>query len=226
MTSKDGDTTRMGPARHLKTYKIKQLERIAWEQLKRLQWLTIPVDIERIVEATPKIVIDVKRELKETHHIWGMVAVNIDNKNLVILVDEKLMDLDSLSKIYRMTIAEEFAHILLHRDAIEKVKSIEDFKSLQNHPNWHEHDRNAKWLAAALLMPAGYILDDSRQFYKQLVSKVGFNDPRVVQKYIRNLLADKYDVSVSAMNYRLENWPVNVVDKINQAMQEKLDFLD
>ncbi len=48
----------------------------------------------------------------------------------------------------------------------------------------------------------------------------------MVQKYIRNLLADKYDVSVSAMNYRLENWPVNVVDKINQAMQEKLDFLD
>lgn len=83
----------MGPARHLKTYNIKQLERIAWEQLKRLQWLTIPVDIERIVEETPKIVIDVKRELKETHHIWGMVAVNIDNKNLVILVDEKLMDL-------------------------------------------------------------------------------------------------------------------------------------
>lgn len=69
-------------------------------------------------------------------------------------------------------------------------------------------------------------MDDSRQFYKQLVSKVGFNDLRVVQKYIRNLLADKYDVSVSAMNYRLENWPVNVVDKINQAMQEKLDFLD
>ena len=48
----------------------------------------------------------------------------------------------------------------------------------------------------------------------------------VVQKYIRNLLADKYDVSVSAMNYHLENWPVNVMDKIDRAMQDKLDFLD
>ena len=226
MISRDGEIKGMGPDRYLKTYNIPQLERIGWEQLKQLQWLTIPVDIERIVEETPKIEIDVKRELKEHHHIWGMVAVNLDNKNLVILVDEKLMDLDSLSKLYRMTIAEEFAHIFLHRSAIEKVKSIEDFKALQNHPNWHEHDRNAKWLAAALLMPAGHILEDSRKLYRKMVSTAGFGDPKVIRKYIRNLLADKYAVSVPAMNYRLENWPVNVVDKINRAMQDKLDFLD
>jgi len=75
-------------------------------------------------------------------------------------------------------------------------------------------------------MPAQHVLEDSREFYKRIVSAVDFGNPKVVKKYIRNMLADKYDVSVSAMNYRLEKWPVNVIEKIDQAMQNKLDFLD
>lgn len=225
MTSKEEKISRMSPDRDLQTYSIPQLERIASEQLKKLQELTIPVDIERIVEIH-NIDLDVRRGLQEIHHIWGMVAINLHNQNLIILVDEKLMDLDSLLRVYRMTVAEEFAHVLLHKAAIEKARNIEDFKALQKHPNWHEHDRNAKWLAAALLMPAAHVLEDSRNLYQQVVSTAGFGDPEAIRKYVRNLLADKYDVSVSAMNYRLENWPVNVREKIDRAMENELDFLD
>ena len=218
----------MNPTDYLRTYDIPELERIAHEELRKLHSITIPVDIENLIEQVyqDKIEIDVKRGLKEHYNIWGMVGPELDQGKIIIFVDDQLLDLDHLYKIYRMTVAEEFAHILLHGKAIEKVKNIEDFKTIQNHPSWHEHDRNAKWLAAALLMPPGYILDDSRKLYKQLVSTASFGDPTAIKKYIRNLLADKYHVSVSSMEYRLANWPVNVMDKIDQAMQDKLDFLD
>ena len=218
----------MNPTDYLRTYDIPELERIAHEELRKLHNITIPVDIENLIEQVyqDEIEIDVKRGLKEHFNIWGMVGPELDQGKIIIFVDDQLLDLDHLYKIYRMTVAEEFAHILLHRKVIEKVKNIEDFKAIQNHPNWHEHDRNAKWLAAALLMPRGYILDDSRKLYKQLVSTASFGDPTAIKKYIRNLLADQYHVSVSSMEYRLANWPVNVMDKIDQAMRDKLDFLD
>lgn len=216
----------MNPANYLQTYSVKQLERIAREQLKKLRDLTIPVDIETIVEDFHKIDIDVKRGLKEHHHLWGMVGTDLDTGDIVIVVDDQLLDLDHLYKIYRMTIAEELAHVLLHRGAIKKVKNIEDFKALQSHSDWDKHDRNAKRLAAALLMPAENVLNDSRELYKQMVGIAGYDKPEVIKKCIANKLAEDYEVSVYAMKLRLGEWPIRVTEKIDQAMQDKLDFLE
>ena len=218
----------MGAADYLETYTAAELERFARQQLqglKKLRHFSIPVDIEAIVENLG-IEIEVKRGLKEHHNIWGMIAVDLDTNGLVILVDDKLLDLDHLRKIYRMTVAEEFAHSLLHKNAIENVRSVEDFTALQNHPEWHKHDRNAKRLAAALLMPAEYVLNDSRRLYKQMVEIAGYGSPEIIKKYIANELAEKYEVSVQAMKYRLTEWPVNVDGKVDLAMRDKLDFLD
>jgi Zn-dependent peptidase ImmA (M78 family) len=125
-----------------------------------------------------------------------------------------------------MTIAEEFGHVLLHKEAIEKVKSAEDFKTLQNHGDWDKHDRNAKRLAAALLMPAKNVLDDSRILYEQMVSLVGYNNPEAIKKQIAHKLSERYEVSVASMRFRLNEWPINVIDKIDNAMRDSLDFLD
>lgn len=215
----------MDPVSQLRTYTLPELEQIAANQLKTLgDNLTIPVDIEDIVEQCG-IDLDIKRNLAN-RGIMGEIGTNLDTGKFIIKIDEKLFEARHRQRICRMTIAEEFAHFLLHRKAIENVKTSEDAIALKNYPSWHKCERNAKWLAAALLIPAGHILDDSRKFYKQLVSTAGFGDLNVIKKYIRNLLADKYDVSVSAMNYRLENWPVNVIEKIERAIQDKLDFLD
>lgn len=216
----------MNPDRYLQTYDVRRLEKIAWEQLKNLPHISIPVDIETIIEKFHKIEIDIKRGLKEHHHIWGVVGRNLDTGALVILVDDQLSDFDHLYKIYRMTIAEEFAHILLHKDAIEKVQSIKDFKALQNHSDWGKHDRNAKSLAAALLMPWENVLNDSRMLYKEFVTVAGYGDPKAIKKYMVNKLAETYEVSPSTMEYRLGEWPIKVIEKIDQAMQDKLDFLE
>jgi Zn-dependent peptidase ImmA (M78 family) len=125
-----------------------------------------------------------------------------------------------------MTVAEEFAHSFLHKNAIENVRSIEDFEAFQNHPDWHKHDRNAKRMAAALLMPAPDVLNDCRGLYTQMIEIAGYGDPESIKKYIASTLAEKYEVSVQTMRIRLNEWPVKITEKIDQAMRDGLDFLD
>ncbi len=219
----------MGADSHLQTYGAAESERLASQQLQELKKLghfTIPIDIETIAEKLCGIEIEVQRGLKEQNSLWGFVGVDQDTDEFVIVVDDQLLDLAHLSKIYRMTVAEEFAHICLHGEAIRNVRTLKDFRTLHNHPGWHDHDRNAKRLAAALLMPAGSILRDSRKLYKQMVDIAGYGNPQAIKKHMANELAEKYRVSVAAMKYRLTEWPVNVDNRVDSAMREKLDFLD
>lgn len=214
---------------NLRTYTVKQLEKIAAQQvlqLKEHQNFTIPVDIEAIVEKFHGIIIDVQRGLKEHHHVWGMVGPDLNSDEILIIVDDQLLDQDHLYKIYRMTVAEELAHAILHREAIKEVKTIEDFKALHNHSDWDQHDRNAKRLAAAFLMPAEHISKDSRELYTKMARIVGYENPAAIKKYLANKLAEQYEVSVESMKFRLGEWPIRVMQKIEQAVSEELDFLD
>jgi hypothetical protein len=216
----------MHSSNYLRTYTAAQLEAIAREQiqnLKKQRRLSIPVDIELIVEKLHEIQIDVQRGLKDTHHIWGMIGYCKGTGRFLILVDENLFDLDSLHHLYRMTVAEELAHSLLHGDAIRAVTSTEE---LQKHPEWHIHDRNAKRLAAAILIPAENVANDARAYYTELVNITGFRDPNSVKKYLVEQLAEKYDVSHMSMKFRLNDWPIKVFDKIDQAMKDGLVFLE
>jgi len=217
----------MNPADYLKTYQLQKLERIAYKEIKKLgDSLTIPVDIEEIVENFHDIEIDIHRGLKDNHHTWGMVLRDLETDKFVIMVDDTLLDIDHLEKIYRMTIAEEFAHILLHREAIEKVSTLDDFKALQNHGNWHKHERNAKWLAASILIPFENIMIDCRNRYKEMVRIAGFANTEVIKKFMTNKLAEQYNVSVSSMRYRLSKWPVDTWKKVDEAMKYNLEFLE
>lgn len=219
----------MHPGKHLRTYTAAQLESIARQliqNLKKQGLFSIPVDIELIVERLYKIQIDVQRGLKEAHNILGMIGHLKDSDNIIILVDEDLFDLDSMRLVYRMTVAEEFAHSLLHRQAILAVESDADFIALQSHHDWHTHDRNAKRLAAAILMPAEDILNDARNYYKELVDIAGFGDADAVKKYLVKRLAEEYDVSQTSMEFRLNEWPIKVFDKVDQSIKYRLDFLD
>jgi Zn-dependent peptidase ImmA (M78 family) len=75
-------------------------------------------------------------------------------------------------------------------------------------------------------MPSESLLHDSRELYSQMVTVAGYNNPEVIKKYIANDLAKRYEVSAQAMKFRLEKWPVEVMDKIDRAMKDGLDFLD
>src|SRR5271157_6389425 len=68
---------------------------------------------------------------------------------------------------YQMTVAEELAHIRLHRPLTEAIQGPDDFRKLHSHPQWTEIERNAKKFAAMLLMPTQPLMVEAREVYHQ-----------------------------------------------------------
>jgi len=217
----------MQPSKHLRTYTIFELERIATEQLRCLpKPVIIPIDVEYLVEQLPCVDLDHYRCLRDNHQLDGMVGTDQDTGDIVIYIDENLATSEKLLRRYRMTVAEEFAHLILHRKAIEAVTNPQDFYELRKLPNWYEYERNAKRLAAMILMPSELVLAYSRELYREFVNSAGFQNPPAIKNFLAGKLADRFEVSVQAMKIRLDEWPIKVFDKIDQAMKDGLDFLD
>ena len=219
---------RLNPADYLKEYNIPELERIAQEQYD--SWgdgFNIPVDIDYVLENLPDVSLFCFPGLKLRYGIEGMAGM--DDDQLIIYIDGKLMDLDSNRNRCSMTIAEEIAHVILHRKAIENVRTPEDFIALHRSPSWKNCERNAKWLAAALLMPSAHLINDSQKMYSNCIEKIPvghkFGSPEYLKKIIASKLADRYEVSQISMTIRLEKWPLKVMEKIDDAMKNELTFL-
>lgn len=62
--------------------------------------------------------------------------------------------------------------------------------------------------------------------YPEMVQRAGFANADAIKGYVVDRLSRKYLVSPSTMRYRLMNWPVNVMAKIETAMRDELDFLE
>lgn len=217
----------MDPVNHLRTYDVAELERIAHEQLSKLgSGFTIPLDVDYIIEQLPGVDLDYYPALRNNYGLDGMVGLDLDTGETIIYIDETLATSESLPRRYRMTVAEELAHLVLHRKAIESVRESTDFQGLHKLANWYDYERNAKRLAAMILMPSEYILKHSRDLYHKIVSHVGFDNVEIVKKFSATELADRYEVSLQTMKIRLAEWPTKVMEKIDEAMQNKLDFLD
>lgn len=207
------------------TYSISRLEQIA-KLLLEERWpgLTIPIDIDYIVEQEPDTILDYLPGLRTVYGVAGAVISHPQEARFTILVDEGVAD-GNLS-FYRFTVAEEFAHLKLHRKLLATVTSVEEVIQLHESERYHEIDRNAKWLASALLIPPGPVLEDAHRLYPEMVRRVGFANPEAVKAYVIDRLSRKYLVSPSAMRYRLQRWPVDVLKKIDAAMRDELDFLE
>jgi hypothetical protein len=223
---------RTNPADLLRTYSVAELERIAEEYHgKSGDGFYIPVDIDLLVEKREDVDLDIWPGMQANHKLLGMVGINPqEEKKIRIYIDADLADRAEMRNRYRMTIAEELAHVLLHRPAIESVAHPDDFKFIQTHPQWYEYERNAKRLAAALLMPAQYLIEDARKLYTEIIHKLPvqykYTNASAVQKTIVAALAKRYEVSFQSMEYRLNEWPIQVLRKIDEAMKNQMSFLD
>lgn len=207
------------------TYSIQRLEQIA-KLLLEERWpgLTIPVDIDYVVEQEPGTILDYLPGLRAVHGVAGAVISHPDEARFTILIDQEVAD-GNLS-FYRFTVAEEFAHLRLHRKLLATVTSLKEVIQLHEWEGYSESDRHAKWLASALLIPAGAVLEDAHRLYPEMVRRVGFANPEAVKDYVVDRLSRKYLVSPSTMRYRLQRWPVDVLKKIDTAMRDELDFLE
>ena len=59
-----------------------------------------------------------------------------------------------------------------------------------------------------------------------MVNIVGYSNPESIKKHLVNKLAERYEVSTISMKIRLGEWPMQIMEKIDRSMSEKLDFLD
>ena len=99
-----------------------------------------------------------------------------------MFIDERLADGNAAR--YRMTVAEELGHIVLHRSVIEKVGSFEEWSELQRHKLWGYVERNAKRFAAAILMPGSAVVRAAEEEYPRLVHTAGFTNVEAIEKYL------------------------------------------
>ena len=206
-------------------YDVYELERRAREFLRHHLGpdVSIPIDIELLLEKLEGVDLDHWPGLRANHGIEGMVARDPKTGELVVLIDDRIADTKPTR--YRMTVAEELGHLVLHRELIDRVHSPSDFKELQQHYRWYEMERNAKRFAAAILMPGDLLASHTERLYPQLVAVAGFGNAPAVLRQLAVTLAKRFEVSTQAMQYRLEEWPMRLKQRVEDAMRNRLDFL-
>lgn len=216
--------TRRGPA-GLPQYSAGDLERVAASLLgaRFPDGVPIPVDIDYLVESEPGVTLDVMRGLRDEHGVAGAVLAHPEEGGrITVLIDAEVAD--GQAPFYRFTLAEEFSHVVLHREVIRGVRTLEDVVALHQSPEYYDTlDRNAKRLAAALLMPAERLREDARALFPQLRA-AGLALPALTGK-LTVRLAQRYAVSTTTMRHRLTEWPVRVVDAVHEAFERNLPTL-
>jgi len=208
-------------------YSVAELERRAEQLIRgRCGWPpSIPVDIESLVDQEPGVLLDILPGLQELCGVVGLARYESDTDTMRIIIDAEVADHPSGS-FYRFTMAEEFAHVLLHRNIMAQVQTLEDLLALHAWSGYHEIDRNAKRLAAALLMPTITVSREARALYPRLVKAAGFGDPAAVEAHLAERLARLHGVSAQSMRHRLREWPLRITQKVERAMRERLTVLE
>lgn len=208
-------------------YSVTELERRAEELLRaHCGWPPpIPVDIEFLVDQEPGVLLDILPGLQAVCGVAGLVRYEAETDQMCVIIDADVADHPAAS-FYRFTVAEEFAHVLLHRDIMAQVRTVDDLIALHAWHGYLEIDRNAKRLAAALLVPTITVSRETRALYPQLVKLVGFGDPAAVQAHLAERVARLHGVSPAAMRHRLKEWPLRITQKVERAMRERLTFLE
>jgi hypothetical protein len=178
----------------------------------------IPVDVELLIERIEGLDLDWWPALRVKYGVAGGVWRDADTGELFIFIDEKVMEDDSPRGVghYRTTVAEELAHVHLHRKVIEKIDSPKGFQQLHVEITGTRVERNAKRFAAALLMPSDKLWEEARTVYRQLVQRVGTDHSEPILKWLCSLLSQKFRVTETAMAIRLKELRVN--DAVEAAL--------
>lgn len=182
------------------TYTASQLEQMAISLLnKRLKVITVPVDVDYLLEQEPRVLLDYLPGIKDRFGVAGIVYREYEGR-LLVMIDAQIADSVKHHNFYRFTVAEELGHVRLHRKIIEQITDLEMAIQLHEHPEYEVMDRNAKRFAAAILMPSECVLQNARELYPTLVEIAGFKNRQAIKNYMASELSKKYGVSMEAMS--------------------------
>ncbi len=205
-------------------YGLSKLEALA-QALLRDRWpgLAIPVDVELLTERETGVVLEVERGLQARWPVPAATVYHPKEDRFTVLVDETVAD--GPAGFYRFTVAEELGHLRLHRQVLRRIQTVEDAVALHVSPDYEHMERNAKWFASAVLMPPEPLRRDTKAFYAGLVKQHGFDRPELVRRSLVIRLSQRYVVNVSPMQYRLEKWPLEIMEMVERALRERMNSL-
>lgn len=184
----------------------------------------IPVNVEALLESCGDVELDTVSDIARLTRTGGCVCRHISGVGLKVYVDASIADCGSKAS-YHAVIAEELAHIILHQSIFIQVKSFPEFLEVQQSPQWHRIERDAKYLGSALMMPFKNLDLTAEDLYPQIVDEHGFGGLWQIQKLLRNAIAEKFVVPQADVHRRLMHWPCRVYDRMAISVQGKLDRL-
>ncbi len=158
---------------------------------------SLEVDIEYIIENKLEWKIIGVSFLREKYCIEAYF-----NKNKELYVDSFLMD--SRERRYRFTLAEEVAHHIIHRDIYAQCANLEEHLEIYGKitaNEYHSMERNAKYLASAIIMPSISFEKQAIKICKKINKKEYETNQEVLYK-IALTLSNDFNVSDEAARIR------------------------
>jgi Zn-dependent peptidase ImmA (M78 family) len=112
---------------------------------------------------------------------------------------------------WRFTLAEELAHILIHRPMFKgmSVEQITQFQDSLTDEQYLAMEREAKYLAGSLLMPQTGFTERFRHFYELQSSRV--TNELMIHRYVVRQLS--FDFNVSFHSVALRALKLNLFDQ-------------
>lgn len=162
----------------------------------------IPVNIEGIINFL-SIEIKNKPDFRKIK-----VTGNITVKNGIPSIWINPMQNKMLER-KRFTLAHELGHYILHIAPTNKLNDeIDDEKIVYNRDdNWDKIEMQANNFSAQLLMPSNLVSEEAE---KIIIEYKKTNNERIPKDIIIEKLAKKFEVSLSAMEFRLSSLGVNL----------------
>ena len=170
---------------------------------------SIPVDIERVIEATMGIIIIPIKCLQHDSNMDGYISKDFKS----IYVDEEMYLDNRTYKRVRFTIAHEIGHLVLHRSNIDMVNFLteDDWKNfrlnLQEEPlRWFESQ--ASEFAGRLLVPIDQLAVAFKTARADIIKRnaswdsVKLEDEDILSA-AASMIAPSFDVSESVIEKRL-----------------------
>ncbi len=166
----------------------KFIESQATEVLSELKIKSIPIQVEKIAR---KLGLDVvSRDLGS--NVSGVLYIQNGKGTIGFNPNESPVR-------RRFTIAHELGHFILHKinnDMFIDKKEFKLFRNEQSSTGEHRIEQEANAFAAALLMPKDLLIGEIKKYKMDLTD----DEDDSISK-----LAKKFEVSVLAMTYRIDN---------------------
>lgn len=162
---------------------------------------SIPVDVERIVEAMGLDIVPIPG-LKTAFDVDGFLTMDMTE----IRVDQEVMMTTEVR--YRFTLAHELAHRVLHADAFREIELPDTDAWFVFHTQLEDEwfEKQANWFAGALLVPKTPLL--VRYQAALADADLAGADVSELSSYSKmtmaGAIADQFNVSAQVVHIRLE----------------------